>query len=189
MKLQIQLLREGFDAVFLAEYKSGKFHRLTHMRGKYNKAQFDQLMKVVPGHEKHIAIYRKYWSNKIEYKELIKDKTLFTKMMDAYTHFYEQETSIKPVIDGVAGKSMKQLITKLKVQTPDEDEVLAVFTMVLDNWRTVPEFYQNQKELRQINSNINILLNHVKNGKSTTKTSAQDLSAAYQASNKSGTDK
>lgn len=184
MKLQVQLLREGYDAVFLAEYKNGKFHRVTHIRGKFNKEQFMQLMKVIPMVEKHIPIFRKYWQGKIDYKEIIKTGTLYTQMIAAYSKFYELETEIKPVIDGVAGKAMKQLITKLKVQTPDEDEVLAAFQVVLDNWSTLPDFYQNQRELRQINSNINILLNHVKNGKSKANT-AQDIAKAYTSGNQS----
>ena len=189
MKLQVQLLKEGYDAVFLAEYKNGKFHRVTHIRGNFNKDQFIQLMKIVPMTASHFPIFRKYWQGKVDYKEIVNSGTLYSKMMETYASFYEQETGIKAVIDGVAGRAMKQLITKLKVQTPDEDEVLAAFQVVLDNWGILPDFYQNQRELRQINSNINILLNHVKNGKSNSKTSAQDVSAAYEASNKGRTDK
>jgi len=182
MKLQLQLQKEGFDAVFLAEYKNGKFHKVTHIRGKFNKDQFIQLMKVVPMVEKHLPIFRKYWSGKIEYKELVKSKSLYTMMIDAYAYFYETETKLKPVIDGVAGRAMKQLITKLKTQTPDEDEVLAVFQTLLDRWCDVPEFYQNQMELRQINSNINILLKALKNGKSDSKSKAANVSNDFRES-------
>lgn len=183
MKLQVTILKEGFDAVFVVQYKAGRFWKLTHMRGKYSEDQHNALMKVIPNHTKKIEAYRKYWVDKIEYQEVLEDtQSLFKQMMQVYHNFYVLQTEIEPIIDGVAGKSLKQIITKLRKQAADDQEVLVLFTLIFDNWCDVPDFYANQMELRQINSNINIILNAIKNGKYDSKSKATHVSDDFRKS-------
>lgn len=181
MKIKVHIIKA--DAVYIAHYKSTKFKKLEHKRGNVSKTQFTQLMKVIPPSTEMIDTYRRYWADKINYEEVVNSsQSLFKQMMDVYFRWYQTETELDPKIDGVAGKNMKSIIAHLRKQCAEDQEVLTVFQQLLDRWCDVPDFYREQMELRQINSNINILLKAVKNGKSDSKSKAANVSDDFRKS-------
>jgi len=181
MKIKMNIIKG--DSVFLIHYKSNKFKKLEHKRGEVSKTQFSQLMRIVPPSPKMIDTYRRYFTGKVNYEEIVTiSESLFKQMIDVYFRWYEIETGISPKIDGVAGKAMNSMIAHLRKQCADDQEVLTVFQQLLDRWCDVPEFYKNQMELRQINSNINILLKELKNGKSDSKSKATNVSDDFRKS-------
>lgn len=183
--MKLQLTIQKTDAVFQVTYKAKRFSQLKHIRGKYTNDQFPHLMKLVPPNIDKLEAFKNHWKGKVEYQlNETKSETLFTHLMQEYFNFYFLRTELDPIIDGTAGKALNQIITKLRNQAADDEEVKALFTLMLQNWDDIPKFYRDQLELRQINSNINIILNAIKNGTSNSKTRAEDLSDAYQSSNK-----
>jgi hypothetical protein len=72
---------------------------------------------------------------------------------------------LKPKFSGVEGKSLKSIISFLRGVCSTDEEAKDIWLAILSNWDIQTEFYKNQTELRQINSNLNIILKTFKNGK------------------------
>jgi len=177
MKVKITLLTHGATANIIATYLQKRFKRLEIKSGKMNNAQYKALMMVVPRTVDKLEKFKTHYEGRVLY-EIIeqKKKTLFTEMMEAYHSWYLERTEINPKIDGVAGRHLKQIIAYLRKQSTNDDEVKEVFQYLLNSWDVLDDFYREQKELRQINSNINIILKTVKHGTSDSKTQAKSVS-------------
>lgn len=177
MKIKITLLTHGATAVIIATYASKRFKRLEHKLGKMNHAQYKQLMTVVPRTIDKLDKFQQHYENRVSY-EIIEGKkaSLFKELMDIYHRWYVSETAIEPKIDGISGKHLKQIIAYLRKQAATDEEVKTVFEHILNCWNELDPFFRNQRELRQINSNITQILNFIKNGKSDSKTQAKHVS-------------
>lgn len=183
MKLKIHIIKQNND--FVATYSRNKFKSLEWKNGTLTAKEFSCIMNIVPMDLKFLNAFTIEWSGKIQYEKVVqatKSKSLFKELLDLYHEWYYHDTGIKPKIDGVTGKHLKQLIAYLRSQANDDSEVIVVFNLILSSWNSLPEFYRNQRELRQINSNINIILNTIKNGKSDSKTQAKHVSDAFRQS-------
>lgn len=180
MKVKIQLKTHGATAIIIATYLQKRFKRLEIKSGKMNHNQYKALMTVVPRTIDKLEKFRNNYEGRVLY-EIIeqKKKTLFTEMMEIYHTWYLHKTEINPKIDGVAGRHLKQIISYLRRQSATDDEVKQVFQHLLDKWEDLDDFYKNQKELRQINSNINIILKAVKHGKQDEKSKAKSVADKY----------
>jgi len=182
MKVKITLLTHGATAVFIVTYVSGRFKRLELKSGNMNKNQYKALMTVIPSTVEKTEKFQNNYEGRVSYEVLAeKSVSIFKDLMDKYSSWYEEQTEIKPKLDGISGKSMKTIIAHLRELSANDDEVIGVFNSILDNWQNLDDFYQNQRELRQINSNINIILNQLKNGKSDSKTQAKYLSDDFRS--------
>jgi hypothetical protein len=166
-KYQVRLMGNGATAVYHVTYKNGVFSVLKYMRGKLNQQQYQKLMYVIPTLEKVIPLLMIEYEGRIEYKLISSgEKSLFRLMLDYYSTWYLQTQGIPPKIDGVSGSHLKKIITYLTQLSTSDNEVITVWNQIFDNWNELDEFYQSQTELRQINSNLNIILTTIKNGKS-----------------------
>ena len=67
-------------------------------------------------------------------------------------------------IDASDGKAMKEIISYLKSQADDGQE-LDAWKFILGNWDRLDKFLQNQIKIRQINSNLINILNQFRNAK------------------------
>ena len=185
MKVTMYVLKNEATGVYILTYKtSGKFHRLEHQRGKISEKQFKALMQVVPPELQELEQYVKDFPQ-VTYevqKQTSGTKSLFKTLLDKYHLWYQQRTGIAPRIDGVTGASLNKIIAWLRQQSVDDAEVEQSFQLILDNWSNLPDFYQKQIELRQINSNLNIILNHVKNGKSDSKSHSASIADDFRKS-------
>lgn len=108
----------------------------------------------------------------------------FSEMMAAYFDWYKSRNSnIAPKIDGGDGNALKSIISYLKTiynSKPEpkgkmEDEIKGMWSYILQNWNKMDAFFQKQTKLTQINSNLNNIINEIKNGKS--KSNPKDKSA------------
>lgn len=166
-KHTLTISTKGANARFVIVYRAGKFHRLERKSGKLaTDNQWSQLMHLVPEKESNIEHLAKEFKGRVEYTLVTDEKpqSLFKLMMDEYVAFYEQKTELKPLLNGTSGKALKMIITALKKTCADDQEVIAVWQTILANWNKLDEFYAQQLELRQINSNLNTILRQVKNG-------------------------
>lgn len=178
-KYRIHITSNGADAVFEAAYRSGRFKRLSHIRGKVAPQQWSKIMAIIPPIEGGIQILKLEYKGRIEYTEVSVRKTsLFTAMMEKYASWYHTSNGIPPKIDGTSGQHLKAIISYLTSQSSTEDECLEVWDMILSGWDNLDEFYRSQMELRHINSNLNIILTTLKHGNSNTKTTRKAEAAA-----------
>ncbi|MCZ2393399.1 MAG: hypothetical protein LC105_06065 [Chitinophagales bacterium] len=183
MKIILHIQTKGADAVMEATYKNGRFHSLQHKRGNLSDKQFHSLMTVVPRYADQLEKFREKYQDRIIYTtEDNISPSLFQAMIESYFTWYHQRTGIEPRINGTSGMHLNQIIAYLRKVSVDDTEVTLVFKLILDRWDELPEFYRGQIEIRQINSNLNILLNHVKNGTSTDQSRAKSVSNDFRAS-------
>jgi hypothetical protein len=97
--------------------------------------------------------------------------------MILYDHFIKQKTGFPPKIDGQQGKSLKASITYFKALDKVKDgthTVESCFEAIFANWGKLDNFLQGQLKLSQINSNLSLILNQIKNGHSKTLASPRE---------------
>lgn len=116
----------------------------------------------------------------INNKEFVPSGT-HQKFIKLYCDFFLSKTGINPKINGQDGKAVKELIPYLTNQSLEKNELGAEksFKFILDNWSKVEPFLQSQMKLSQINSNINNIINQLKNGKHTKPTIQDKLNAKF----------
>ena len=156
MKVKIQITTNGADAIYLITYKGSKFQKLEHQRGKIREDQFKALMGIIPPVIEELETYQTKYP-KVIYEKVLETKSLFKTLLDQYHNWYLEQTEIAPRIDGTTGNHLKKIITYLQKQTTDEEEIKTIFLLIFEKWSTLPDFYRNQRELRKINSNLNII--------------------------------
>lgn len=177
---RLHITSNGADALYELKYQSGHFKSVRHIRGKLSQVQHEKLMLLCPQLEGGIFILKKEYEGRVNYSIQESKATLFTQMLDTYVEWYQDTLQIPPKIDGVSAKALKGIISFLASQCANEQEILVMWDVILKNWNQLDKFYQNQRELRQINSNFNILIAQIKHGKSTGNT--QNKRAASNAS-------
>lgn len=121
------------------------------------------------------------------------DKTneVYSKMIVVYDEFCQREMGMGAKIDGLQGKSMKNIIQYIETQVQKKqglvereilnEEVVKAWSFILANWQKVDSFYKTQIRLNQINSNLPNILTQLKNGNSKNR-AAKFASAANQTS-------
>lgn len=155
-------------ATFIVVYRGGKFLRLELKKGKLIGFKWDHLMSVVPLDEPDIAAISKTLKNSL-FTKIEEQKSLYARMMDDYICFYEKKAGIAPRINAIGGKAMKDIIAYFRKIESNDEAILANFQYILVHWNELSAFYQEQMELRQINSNLTTIIRQLKNGKSSDK--------------------
>ena len=177
------------SSCYKIRYKNGKMSTLTHVRGALPQNWYDHLLKLVPQAEIDISdlVAKHCDDGNISWKLITQsNKTLFTRCMIEYQLWYEEKTSMPPKIDGISGNALKAIIAHLTKQSTNEEEAYQLWLHILNSWHLVAEFYRQQKELRQINSNINTILNHIKNGKEESTSNIKDLQDTFRSKDGAG---
>lgn len=89
-----------------------------------------------------------------------------SKCIDIYSKFIHNLIGVKPRIDALAGKAMKDIITYLRSldKIKCEEDVIKAFEFVLVNYSAWDDYYKQQTKLNQINSNFQNILNNIRNG-------------------------
>lgn len=154
-------------ADFKIKYKSGRFLSLEHLKGKLNQQQHEALFMVAPQLEAAILVLKNNFKGRVSWELVQKEKTIFTFFLDEYLSWYEAKFKLKPKFSGVEGKALKSIIAFLQTVAEGDQEAKDIWSTILTNWDGQTPFYQSQTELRQINSNLNIILKGLKNGKQT----------------------
>ncbi len=84
-------------------------------------------MSIIPKKEADIHnINKRYNERGVEYTLKVKEasQTLYAKFMDAYFHFYENQSEVMPRINAVEGKALKSIISYLQNICGDDLEAL-----------------------------------------------------------------
>jgi len=93
-------------------------------------------------------------------------ENLHKQFTDTYVEFYKNEVGVEPdftAADGVAAAKLKKYLVKIS-NTKDELGAINGLKYIFENWKKLEPFLQQQLKLTQINSNINNILNQIKNG-------------------------
>jgi hypothetical protein len=170
-----------FKTKLVVVYHNGQFKRLEYKSGGVKDNFWLHLTKAIPFMEHHIKDVVFSLENRVNY-DLIETKVLseYTQFLDEYFMFFELNYKFNPKINATEGKALKELIKYLNSISSTKDEALNIWKQLLNNWKCLDEFYQNQNQLKQINSNLTTLLIQLKNGNSKTGTTNNER---VQASN------
>lgn len=146
-----------------ATYRDKKFRKLEHLRGKLDNAMLRQIGRIVPRHEDDFGDFNKAFENKVNYTIITQEKSLYTKFLDEWLHFYSEYAQLEPKFTGADGKALKQIIGYLqKLHGGNDNEALELWRVILSKWNTLPEFHQNNTDLKYINSKLNIIIHAIK---------------------------
>lgn len=89
--------------------------------------------------------------------------SLYKRMMDYYFKWYKEAEDVPPRVNAAEGKALKEIIKYLLGLTDsDEERAFEGWIYILKGWPRLDDFYQKQKDLKQINSNINALIRQIK---------------------------
>lgn len=157
---------KGSQADFRVKYKNGRFHSIQQLRGRLTQEAHERLLVLAPQLEEVILLLQKEYNGRVVWEKVEKEESLFQKFLFEYSTWYELKFQIQPIIKAVDGATIKWLITNISKLTDTEEETLAVWKLILDNWDQLDEWYRNQTDLLQIKKNLNIILKQLKHGKS-----------------------
>ena len=156
---------------FKLTYVNGKFKKVEHKKGNLDRVLLDALGKGIPLKESEIGTFNKVWFNRINYTVELKNtqQTVLKRCTDAWFDFYkERHNDLSPKYTGADSNALKQIVNYLKSETATDDEVVASWQMLLDNWDSLTEFHRKQIDLKYINSKFNVIIKQIneKNGTS-----------------------
>ena len=97
----------------------------------------------------------------IKYKTMKEKDTTYANCMKIWNDFFIFHNKFEPEINGITGKNLNYLINYFKKKHPLHSPE-SCFSAMFNNWHLLPEVYQQQTEMRQIYSNINIILIQIK---------------------------
>ena len=95
---------------------------------------------------------------------------IYKKCTEIYFEWFEKLSGVKPKFDAIDGASLKKIISYFKSihrdandQTDEFEEVTKMFSIIFLKWETIDPFFQKQTKLNQINSNLQNIINDIKN--------------------------
>ena len=112
---------------------------------------------------------------------------IYKKCTEIYFEWFEKLSGVKPKFDAIDGASLKKIISYFKSihrdandQTDEFEEVTKMFSIIFLKWETIDPFFQKQTKLNQINSNLQNIINDIKN-KHTVKRNANSKDKSFES--------
>lgn len=147
-------------------YQNGK---LVQIKGLQNitRVIYEWLPYIAPVQEKNLDLNLEKDLHKLkgrmQYNEVVKEKSLMTKITESWFFFFEKKFGFQPIFRGIEGKAVNGIIAYLRKVCNDDSEVFLVWENILDRWDELDMFTQSKCELTYINSKIAIILTQLKN--------------------------
>ena len=91
----------------------------------------------------------------------------YSECMELYDNFIKDLSGVGAKINGVEGKAMNEVLTYLKSQMKQGQQVQHGLEVIFKNWKKLDPFLQKQTKLSQINSNLQNIIIAIRNGKPT----------------------
>lgn len=95
---------------------------------------------------------------------------IYKKCTEIYFEWFEKLSGVKPKFDAIDGASLKKIISYFKSihhdandGTDEFEEVTKMFSIIFLKWETIDPFFKKQTKLNQINSNLQNIINDIKN--------------------------
>lgn len=158
------------QAVLKLTYKRGKFAKLEIQKGDFEDIQIYQIGTIIPPTEDKIDAFQKKFGEGISYHkqgisakiETQKTASLYKNFVKNWFDFYENQHGIKPKFSATDGKVLKEIIKYFTEICQSEEQALASWEILLQNWQKLDAFHQKNTDLKYINSNLNKILQNAK---------------------------
>lgn len=106
--------------------------------------------------------------------------TLYRLFVAEWFSFYEARYGRPPKFGGAEGKALKEIITYMTlICKGDEERSFNGWTLLLNQWGKMPKFYQDNTDLKIINSKLNVILNELTKIATTGRKQGGGVSRAY----------
>lgn len=156
-------------------YKGGKFSKLEVKKGTLDGEYLKQIGLLIPPLENLIEEWQGVWGDRVTYREEeANPPSLYALFLDEWFAFYNRLFGVAPKFTGADGKALKQIIAYLTGNSADEEEALATWQYLLQNWGQLDEFHQRNTDLKYINSQLNKILQNAKRNNSKDKRTVSD---------------
>ncbi|MEB3041626.1 hypothetical protein [Capnocytophaga gingivalis] len=156
-------------------YKGGKFSKLEVKKGTLDGEYLKQIGLLIPPLENLIEEWQGVWGDRVTYREEeANPPSLYALFLDEWFAFYNRLFGVAPKFTGADGKALKQIIAYLTGNSADEEEALATWQYLLQNWQKLDEFHQRNTDLKYINSQLNKILQNAKRNNSKDKRTVSD---------------
>lgn len=142
-------------------YRRGKFRKL-ELTGGITEAYLRRIGHIIPPTWEAVEPYSLEYKGKCSYTEIVKERSLYQRYVDAWHEFYERFMQIPPKFTGADGIHIKQIIRYLSQLEGSEEKGLALWGVVLASWDKLDDFHRNNTDLKYLNSRLNVILNNVK---------------------------
>ncbi|MGR3790691.1 hypothetical protein ACUXZJ_07245 [Flavobacterium sp. TN-1] len=163
------------DCHFVLTYsKSGKLESVKLKKGKMLPNLWDKIGKILPPTLGDLTSFKATLKDTVSYTEVVKEKNLFQEFNTSWFSFYENYTGFPPKFTGIDGKCLKQIISYLQSVCTTQEETLQVWQNLLNNWNKLDKFHHKNTDLKYINSQLNKLLQDVKQSNSGSKIKYSD---------------
>ncbi len=164
----------------LSYTKSGKLKSIKAKRGFIDPGVVSD---IVPSTEK--AMLYMVENSKLANKVEVSRDHFFSIAQSDWLAFFKNRTSLSYRFTPADGKALKNIGKHLTEVSGDTAKALESWKYMLQKWDTLDPFYRNKPELPFINSQINTILNLMKNGKQTSEaanqSAADDLRRGFQS--------
>jgi hypothetical protein len=96
-----------------------------------------------------------------------KEKGLHQKIIDSWYEWRTKATGVNPKVGGADVKAAERLVKYFLAlnDPPDEERSFRAWLYILENWKRLDTWTQNQVGLNQIESRINNIIEQLRNGK------------------------
>lgn len=101
----------------------------------------------------------------VNQKKIKLDEPYYKEAMDFYFDWHTARFNLKPRILMVDGKALKLILQHLATLETAKHNRLHLFKIMLENWHKIDAFVQKQTDLRFINSNLNRILQDLRESK------------------------
>ena len=149
------------NTLLKATYRNKKFIKIELITGKLTPVQIKSIGKIIPPSEASFGDFNKDFQGKVDYTIITQDKTIYQSFVDAWYSFYEGYKDLKPKFNGMDGKHIKQIITYLKRISGTDEAALELWNIILDSWKDLDNFHQENTDLKYINSRLNVIINAI----------------------------
>ncbi len=154
-----QYILEHIKCTVLATYTSaGKLKRLEAKKGVLHDAARTGYVFAYLERDIELEHWKPY--------ELQKD-AFFNPAQKAWLEFFKSRANFAYYFTAVDAGAIKTIGKALVKVSENTEEALEVWRYLLKNWDTLPDFYRNKPEPKFIASQLNTILNLLKNGKQT----------------------
>jgi len=153
---------------FILSYSRGKLKRIDRKSGDFD---LELLSERVPLSEDDI----KANDGLVKLENTAKaDAAFFTPAQRAWIEFYENHTKLEYRFAEGDGRSLKNIGQHMIKVAGGVEEALDAWKYLLKNWNALPDFYKNSVDLKFVDSQLNKILNLMKNGQQTGQAGARN---------------
>jgi len=161
-----QLTFARFKSKFVVSYKNDNFKSLEYKSGGFPPALKKSIGQAFPKYETEIknfplAIQNKVFFTLLDGQKKVEKESDFKKYNRAWFQFYESNVGVTPRFNGADGKHLKEIIKYLQEVEQDPERAFNLWQVILSHWQKLDKFYQENKDLPFINSQLNKIIQNV----------------------------